>query len=536
MRDAVAVALLSAAALWGQSGAQLATFRSTVDGSEQPYALFVPHDLDAARKYPLVVSLHSEDTSHRLNMRQVFGLSIRSGESNPEDLRQFPARDAGYLVAAPLARGSMDFRGIAERDVYDTIAEVERRYSIDPDRIYLTGVSMGGAAALRLGLSRPDFWAAIAAVCPSEVWRAEALAPNATSLPIRIYHGEQDPITPVANARAWQRRLVDAGVPAEYVEYPGMRHNAWDLAYRGGGVFQWFEPFRRKRAPERVRLVASSYAGASAYWVRIDALTPGVSASVDARRSSATEIVVQTANLDGITLTPDGAVTSITIDGTPLRMRPGTPLSFVKAAGKWRAGVAPAAGKRLGAEGPIVEAVNGRQIYVYGTAGTSTADQIAARKAVAESAAGWSSSRSHLALTNVVKADTAVTAADLDSADVVLFGTADTNSLIARLAPKLPLSLNAGAADYGLLFIAPAGKHYALVSSGLPWWSGAEDARRGGPPFAPEQYHLLATLGDYILFKGSLANVVDEGRFDTNWKVPAGNAAKLFASGTVTVH
>jgi hypothetical protein len=129
-----------------------------------------------------------------------------------------------------------------------------------------------------------------------------------------------------------------------------------------------------------------------------------------------------------------------------------------------------------------------------------------------------------------------VTVEDLDSVDVVLFGTSESNALIARFAPRLPLALNAGAADYGLLFIAPVGKHYALVSSGLSWWTGAEDAKRGGPPLAPEQYRLLSTFGDYILFKGSLANVVAEGRFDSNWKVPAGDAAKMLATGTVTIH
>ena len=52
----------------------------------------------------------------------------------------------------------------------------------------------------------------------------------------------------------------------------------------------------------------------------------------------------------------------------------------------------------------------------------------------------------------------------------------------------------------------------------------------------PEQFRLLSTFGDYILFKGSLANVVVEGRFDRNWKVPADTAPKMLATGTVTVH
>src|SRR4051794_32071646 len=155
------IAVLAAApALWAQTGAQVVTFRSSVDNSEQPYALYVPRGFDAAKQYPLVISLHSEDTNHRINLRQVFGLSIRSGETNPEDLRIFPvAHDPEFIVASPLARGIMDYQGIAEHDVYDVLADVERHFPVDPDRVYLTGVSMGGAGALRLALTRPDVWA-----------------------------------------------------------------------------------------------------------------------------------------------------------------------------------------------------------------------------------------------------------------------------------------------------------------------------------------------------------------------------------------
>src|SRR5689334_9301518 len=97
--------ICAAPALWPQTGAQIATFRSAADQSEQPYALYVPRDFDPAKKYPLAISLHSEDTNHRIALRQVFGLTIRAGEANPEDLRQFSvARDPGFIVAAPLAR------------------------------------------------------------------------------------------------------------------------------------------------------------------------------------------------------------------------------------------------------------------------------------------------------------------------------------------------------------------------------------------------------------------------------------------------
>ncbi|MBZ5621674.1 MAG: dienelactone hydrolase family protein [Acidobacteriia bacterium] len=541
-------ALLTALVLWGQTGpesvrtgAQLASFHSDVDDSNQPYALYLPKSFTPGRKYPLVISLHQEDSNHRLNLRALFGPGTRlAGEADTEDLRYFPpVRDVDFIVACPYARGTMGYQGIAEKDVYDVLADVKRRFPVDEDRVYLTGISMGGSGALWLALTRPDVWAAVAPLCALPGLGADELAANALDLPIRLFHGDEDPIVSVASSRAWQRRLQDAGVPADYIEFPGIRHNAWDLAYRNGAIFDWFGKFRRNRFPDRVRFVTRSYRYDTAYWVHIDGLTPGLLASIDAAWTGNGELRIQTQNIDGFTIAVGPGHTApatVTIDGAAVRVKPAQTLAFTKAGGRWQAGRFALPAKRPGAEGPISEAVSARQIYVYGGAGARTAEELEARRKIAETAARWSTTRTRLALSLVVKEDAAVTGADIDSADLILFGTPETNSVIARLAPSLPLALSPAAADYGLLFIAPAGKHYALVSSGLPWWTGAEEANRGGNSLAPEQFRLLSTFGDYILFKGSIANVVAEGRFDRNWKVPADAAQKLLAPGTVIIH
>jgi len=448
----------------------------------------------------------------------------------------------------------MGYQGIAEKDVYDMLADVERRFPVDEDRVYLTGISMGGAGALRLALTRPDVWAAVAPVCPLPGGEVEELAANGLQLPIRLFHGDQDPMVSVESSRAWQRRLQDKGVNADYIEFPGVRHNAWDLAYRNGAIFDWFAKFRRNRFPDRVRFVTRSYRYSSAYWVRIDGLTPGTAASIDAAWTASRELRIQTQNIDGFTVTgapvvlppvigrdpagskTAGATIAVTIDGATLPVKPAASLAFTKVAGRWQSGRFDPKGKHRGAEGPISEAVSAHQIYVYGATGARTAEELEARRAIAETAARWSTAHSRLALSLAVKADAAITAADLDSADLILFGTPETNSLIARFSTSLPLALSPAAPDYGLLFIAPIGKHYALVSSGLPWWIGADEANRNGNSLEPDQFRLLSSFGDYILFKGSLTNVVAEGRFDRNWKVPADAAPKLLAPGTVIVH
>jgi hypothetical protein len=99
----------------------------------------------------------------------------------------------------------------------------------------------------------------------------------------------------------------------------------------------------------------------------------------------------------------------------------------------------------------------------------------------------------------------------------------------------LPLELNPGAPDYGLVFVAPAGDRLVVVNSGLPFWTGAERTRRGAFGFAPLIPRLLDSFGDFILFKGSLDQVVAEGRFDRNWKVPPEAAARMLATGAVRI-
>ncbi len=524
-----AAALISALVVLGapspilhaQTGPRLLTFVSDTDGTQQPYVLYLPPGYDKTKPYPLVVSLHSEESTHRLNFRQLLGTATQFNRVDPLDPRFYPvSRDVDFIVAFPFARGTIGYQGIAERDVYQMLADVETHFLIDRDRVYLTGISMGGGGALWYGLTRPDVWAAVALLAPAAPSAAEMLALNAYNLPVCLFQGQEDPVVAVQSSRDWQRRFEDAGVSVRYFEYPGVRHDVWNVAYKNGSVFDWFAQMRKNRFPERVRFVADSYRYNSAYWARVDGLTPGTPASLDARRASPSEITVTTKNVDGFTLTPERPPATVVIDGATLRLKPGAALSFTHATGQWRAGRYPASGKRAGAEGPIAAAFSGGQIYVYGSDGST----------LAEHAAKWP------VLSFRVLADSAVTPADLADSDAILFGTAQTNSLIARFAAQLPLELNPGAADYGLLFIASIGHHYAVISSGLPWWSGAAEANRGGDRFAPEPYRLLSTFGDYILFKGSLTNVVAEGRFDSNWKVPAEAAAKMKATGTVTIH
>jgi len=524
-------------------GPQALTFFSEVDDTDQPYALYVPKNMDPAKKYPVVISLHGAGSNHRLNLRRVFGKGNMPGETDTEATRYFPAlRDVDFIVASPLARGTMGYQGIAETDVYDVLADVKKRFSVDEDRVYLTGLSMGGGGTLWIGLTRPDVWAAIAPVCPAPPVEALLFAPNALNLPVQFFHGAIDPVVNPDVSRSWVEQLKQLGTKVEYVEYPAVRHNSWDNAYKNGAIFTWFSQFKRDRHPDRVRFVSDRYKYNSAYWVRLDQLTPGTMARIDAQFMAPNKISVATAGLGGFTLSPaghpkytPGRPLIVTIDGKPLRALKS--LSFAMRNGAWVAAPIAAADltKGVGREGPIGDALAHHHIYVYGTADNPSPEELAARREIASRAAEWSTPRSRLLLSLRTVADKDVKPSDLERANLVLFGTRETNSLIARFADRLPMALNAGAADYGLIYTFPIGGHYVVVNSGLPWWTGAERLRRTEFRFLPVQPAMAASFGDYALFKGSLEDIVVNGRFDPQWRMPSEDAAKMKATGAVAV-
>jgi predicted esterase len=526
-----------------KAGPQVLTFPSAIDDSDQPYGLYLPDNYDSTKKYPLVVSLHGAESNHRLNLRRVFGRGNRPGESDAVASRFFPPfPEVDFIVASPLARGTMGYQGIAERDVYDVLADVRARFNIDEDRIYLTGLSMGGGGALWLGLTRPDIWAAIAPVCPYPPTETAELAGNALNIPMKIFQGKLDPVVKAESVKQWQERLTEAGVQSEYVEYPTVRHNAWDYAYKDAAIFDWFKQFRRVRFPEHVRFAARDYAHSSAYWVRFDALTPGTTAEIDARFEARNSIAITTKKTDGISLLLKGhpmasarQFLSISIDGQKLRSRWSEAVSLARTEKGWALHrLAPKPGqKRVGAEGPIVDALSAKHIYVYGTADSAAPEEIEQRRAEALQAAEWSTRESRLLLTFRTLADAEIKESDIKSANLVLFGTRETNSVIARLSSRLPITLNPGAADYSLTYVYPIGERYVVISSGLPWLTRADQAERAGLPFLNPKYRIARSFGDFILFRGGLENVITEGRFTNSWTLPSEAADKMRGTGAI---
>jgi predicted esterase len=527
------------------AGPQVATFYSDVDDTEQPYGLYIPKNYDAQRKYPLVVMLHGAGSNHRLSMKRVFGKSNLPGETDVEASRYFPEwKDVEYFVASPYARGTMGYQGIAEKDVMDVLTDVKKRFSIDEDRIYLTGLSMGGGGTLWIGLTRPDLWAAMAPVCPAPPPGTDDLAVNGLNIPFHFFHGDQDQAVPVTVSRNWTKKLKELGAQIEYIEYPGVNHNSWENAYKDGFIFEWFSKFKRNAFPNEVRFNSRNYKYTKAYWVHIDQLTPGSLATITAKFVGINQLEVATSSLGAFTLTlarhpqyKAGTPIQVTVDGKKLNVATADALSFKKEGGQWAAGiyVAGAQDKKQGAEGPLFDVFSSRHVYVYGTSGNPNEDELKKRKEVAEQAANWSVYRSaflgRILFFPRVAADKDIRASDYESANLILFGTKETNTIINNYSSQLPLELAKSAAGVGLFYVYPVNGHYIAVCSGIPWWVGAKAPGYSVPP------PMIGVNGfkDFILFKGNADNKVADGFFDEHWNTSEADKKVLNGTGLVTV-
>ncbi len=262
------------------TGTMVKAYRSDWDGTLQPYALYVPPEYKPGRPggWPLIVALHGAWSDHRHNLRRVFGLDNRPRETDAEASRnELPLPDVPALVVSPYGRGElMGYDGLGGDDVMRVIADVRRAYDVDPDRVSLTGLSMGGGGTWEIGLRHPEMFAALAPVCAVADYRRmikpadagffdldwldgqspAALAGNAARMQVLIFHGDKDPTVPVGDSRKMAERFRQLGMLGKnvrYTEYPGVGHNAWIPAYKDAALLRTLAAIKRDPAAPKVQ-------------------------------------------------------------------------------------------------------------------------------------------------------------------------------------------------------------------------------------------------------------------------------------------
>jgi len=227
------------------------------EGDTIQYRLFVPRSYDPGTKYPLVLFHHGAGGSGNDNRRQFEG-PLPKEWAGPE--RQ--AKNPCFIVAPQIPRRrSADGdeqrpRTVVMRTHIQTIHEIldslEKEFSIDTSREYVTGLSMGGECTWMSIIERPDRFAAAVPICagdkfigmePSEIGRKFA------RFPLWIFHGDADDVISVDVSRRLVKALRDAGGNPKYTEYPGVDHGSWELAYRDPELIEWL--FAQSRKPAK---------------------------------------------------------------------------------------------------------------------------------------------------------------------------------------------------------------------------------------------------------------------------------------------
>jgi predicted peptidase len=208
-------------------------FRTSVKVRLQ-YRAYLPagYDVASGGAFPVIIHLHgaaARGEDLRLTTQNGLGEKLARGDSLP------------FVVVTPQCPRNLDWSMILPA-LDALVADVLGAFHVDPDRVYLTGLSMGGFGVWALATEYPERFAAIAPICgggrplldfPERLRRI-------TSLPVWCFHGEADREIPVTEST----RLVDAlrsyGGNVRCTLYAGVGHDSWTQTYDNPELYEWF--------------------------------------------------------------------------------------------------------------------------------------------------------------------------------------------------------------------------------------------------------------------------------------------------------
>jgi predicted peptidase len=199
-------------------------------GTTMSYVVYVPRDYTPDRKWPVILFLHGSGERGTDGLKQS---QVGLGGA----VRLYPERYPAIVVmpqCAPNQRWSDTQADLAMQALDRTVQE----YHGDPDRLYLTGLSMGGAGSWYLGTRYPEKFAAVVSLCGGG--DIPAIAEKLAKKPVWVFVGDQDRPQTVEFCRNVAEALKSAGsTTVKLTVYPGVPHNCWDKAYAEKDLTDW---------------------------------------------------------------------------------------------------------------------------------------------------------------------------------------------------------------------------------------------------------------------------------------------------------
>lgn len=393
--DELAKALAAGTPL-DKRGAYRHALVSRTDGRLSEMGLYVPpsYGRGEPRKHALVVALHGMNGQPMEMVRWFFGKDDGGHDGYWEDRHMPPSLDPiDAFVLAPSGHGNAMYRELGEEDVMQALAWVRARYPIDPQRISITGPSMGGIGAAGIPLRHPFVFSAAAPLCgyhstfvrrdvagktlaPWERFLGEdrsnaEWAPNGLALPMYVVHGTRD--LPEENSKVLIEKYQSLGYAMKH-EHPDLGHNVWQVTYENPDTEKWLTRRSAPAHPKWVRFRTARTRFRDAAWVHVPALERSDGwGEIRAHATSRTRIDATTSGLAALVLDRDPALfdTSATlelaIDGARLSFAPGEAIALVRGASGWERGTPKPGTKSNSSTGPFRDIFHEPILFVYGT-------------------------------------------------------------------------------------------------------------------------------------------------------------------------
>lgn len=551
-------ALRQGKAPWATStGLVVRGYRSRIDGSVQPYGLVIPATWKPASKTPRPLWCWLHGRNEKLTeLAFVDERMKKPGEFTPE----------GAFVLHLYGRFCNANKFAGETDFFEALADVRARYPIDANRLVVIGFSMGGAACWHLAAHHAGLFAAAspgagfaetaayAKVFASGkqpppsweqvLWRtydATAYAENLANCPVVAYSGENDPQK--QSADIMEKAMAAEMLKLERLIGPETGHKyepeakkklvrRLDDLVRGG----------REPMPAKVQFTTYTLRYNKMEWIEIDALEKHWERSrIRAELVDEGTFRISTANIAAFTIAlpvapaplDKTAPPRVVIDDQDLVGPPAADYwtaHFRKNDGKWQVAAArdeAVLAKRPGLTGPIDDAFMDSFIFVAPT-GTPLNDKIGdwVNAELERAIPQW---RAVFRGAARVKDDSDITAADIADANLILWGDPSSNSVLAKILPKLPIGWTNETLTLGKISV-PAAHHapvlifpnplnparYVVLNSSFTFREGSSQTNAQQTPKLPDWAIIDLRTAPNDKMPGL---VVDAGFFDEQWRV-----------------
>jgi 5'-nucleotidase, C-terminal domain len=499
--------------LAGERGLVTRAYHSPVDGTLQPYLVFVPLSYRGRNPWPTIVGLHGR-YANAWQIPRVLGVM--------DDPRKIP-----YIMVFPNGRGDTFYRGLGEDDAWTVLNLARRDYKINNDRLHLTGLSMGGEGTWRLALQNPHVFAGVAPFCARSL---PHLAPNAGGMNLYFAHGGADRVVSSMESILMADRLKAAGFKPKYSIIKNGKHNIWDMTMPN--VLTFFSTAKKDHNPRRVTYVTDRLRYNRGYWVEIMGfISIYQQARIDAQFTAENTLSVTAENVSRLRLHLDSKLVDIaqpvvvSVNGIE-RFRAKTEgmvdlLLSGEPVGKRV--------KRPGISGPMCDIFHGSLLLVVGTA-SSDEKAVAINFEEAEKSSEVWNKRFGAKL--IIKKDSDITDEDIAKSHLILFGGPGSNSITARIASDLPVRIRRNAIqvgkrrfkgkDIGVRFIYPNPENpnrYVMVVAGSTPQGMAGGWKTLHSRHDPDQLPWADIMVyDSHAKDGSLPTYLLIDAFDSNWQ------------------